>query len=177
MHLTLLHQVILLLRSFSILPLLFSSTFFFERYFSTEYAKHCHDHLGGAWTNFGGCAYEASGSTCWFSECSTIFSTTSFWWWALIFGNSSQKGRVHIVHGNRGSFCFGIRRLYLGASLMYFFLFDSWCMYFFMGCICRGRHYVLCFFYCFLFHMWHIGYWFILWDYLWYMSFIFCFVK
>ena len=170
MHLTLLHQVILLLRSFSILPPLFSSTFFFEQYFSTEYAKHCHDHLGGAWTNFGGCAYEASGSTCWFSECSTIFSTTSFddepW---LPFGNSSQKGGVHIVHGDRGSFCFVVNRLYLGAS---------WCIYFilahdvlfFWWCISvlwviydvRGRHYVLCFFSCFLFHMWYIGYWFIL---------------
>ena len=37
----------------------------------------------------------------------------------------------------------------------------------------------LCFYlyYCFLFHMCYIGYWFILWGYSWYMSFIFCFVK
>ena len=43
----------------------------------------------------------------------------------LPFDNLSQKGGVHIVHGDRGSFCFGVHRLYLGASLMYFFLFGS----------------------------------------------------
>ena len=61
-------------------------------------------------------------------------------------------------------------RLYLGAS---------WCIYFLWVVYVKGRYFVLCFYfyYCFLFHMCHIGYWFILWGYLWYMSFIFCFVK
>ena len=81
----------------------------------------------------------------------------------LPFGNLSQKGGVH-VHVDRGSFCFGAR-LYLGASLMYFFLFGSWCISFIWVIYVRGRHYVLCLFYCFLFHMWYIGYWFILWGY------------
>ena len=93
----------------------------------------------------------------------------------LPFGNSSQKGGVH-MHVDRESFCFGAK-FYLGASLMYFFLFGSWCIYFLWVVYVRGRHYVLCFFYCFLFHMWYIGYCFILWDYSWYMSSIFCFVK
>ena len=34
----------------------------------------------------------------------------------LPFGNSSQKGGVHIVHGDRGSFCFRVHKFYLGAS-------------------------------------------------------------
>ena len=31
--------------------------------------------------------------------------------------------------------------------------------------------------FCFLFHIWYIGHWFILWGYSWYMFFILCFVK
>ena len=33
------------------------------------------------------------------------------------------------MHVDRESFCFGAK-FYLGASLMYFFLFGSWCIYF-----------------------------------------------
>ena len=56
------------------------------------------------------------------------------------------------MHVDRESFCFGAK-FYLGASLMYFFLFGSWCIYFLWVVYVRWRHYVLCFFYCFLFHM------------------------
>ena len=48
------------------------------------------------------------------------------------------------MHGDRGSFFFfGVHRLYLGASLMYFFLFGSWCIYFLWVVYVRGRHYVI----------------------------------
>ena len=58
------------------------------------------------------------------------------------------------------------------------FLFIWLKMYLFLRVVyVRGRHYVLCFFYCFLFHMWYIGHWSILRRYSWYMPFIFYFVK
>ena len=148
-----------------------------------EYAGHCHDYSGGAWTDFGGCACGASSFTCWFGECSMVSSTTSFWCWALIaLWQFVTKGGVHIVHGDRGSFCFGVHRLYLGTPWCISFYFGSW--YIFWWCISvlwvvyvRGRHFVLCFFYCFLIHMCYIGYWFILWGYSWYTSFIFLFCE
>ena len=102
----------------------------------------------------------------------------------LPFGNLSQKGEVHIgfMHEDRGSFFFFFVRLYLGASWCIFY-FGSWCIcfgddvFFLWVVYVKGRQYVLSFFSCFLFHMWYIGYWFILWGYSWYMSFIFCCVK
>ena len=83
-----------------------------------------------------------------------------------------------------GVFCFGAR-LYLGGwawrilfwFLMYlFFSFDVFIIY---GLYMLGRDTVFYVsFYCFLFHIWYIGCWFILWGYSWYMSyFMFCEIK
>ena len=94
----------------------------------------------------------------------------------MCFKGSKNVQVVVLMHVDRGSFCFGAR-FYLGAFLMYFFFFGSWCIYFLWFAYVRVRHYVLCLFYCFLFHMWYVSYWFILWGYSWYMSFIFYFVK
>ena len=88
------------------------------------------------------------------------------------------------MHVDRGVFCFGAS-LYLGAwawymlflLLMYPFFF-LWFIYHLWVVYVRGKHYILCFFYCFLFHIRYIGCWFILWGYSWYMSyFMFCEIK
>jgi len=59
----------------------------------------------------------------------------------LPFGNSSQKGGVHI-HGDRGRFC----RLYLGVScyVLYFVYFGFDVSLFVWVVYVRGRHYVFC---------------------------------
>ena len=98
----------------------------------------------------------------------------------LPFSNLSQKGRVHFVHVDWGSlsFCFGVR-LYLGASLMYFFFFGSWCIYFLWFVYVRGRHYVLCL--CLLFLVSHVIHWLLIYImrlftvYVFY--FLFCEIK
>ena len=70
----------------------------------------------------------------------------------MCFKGSKNVQVVVLMHVDRGSFCFGAR-FYLGAFLMYFFFFGSWCIYldvffFFMGCICYGE--TLCFFISFI---------------------------
>ena len=56
------------------------------------------------------------------------------------------------MHGDRGSFCFGVHRLYLGASWCISFYFGSWYILFgddvfsfLLVVYVRGRHYALWF--------------------------------
>ena len=85
-----------------------------------------------------------------------------------------KKGEYIVIGGD----IFGYR-LYLGDMICIWF----WCIYLITGCICKGETLCLCFYaYCFyvfmfLFHIMVHWFWFILWGYSWYMSYILCFVK
>ena len=156
-----------------------------------EYAGDYHDHSGGLGTDFGGCTYGVSGFACWFGECSVVYSTTSFWWWALIALWQFVTKIRSTYNGDRGRFwCFWRFRALgcISRSFMYF-LFIWLVMYMFLTCDVFIDYelymlgvdtlflFLFCFYYCFWFHMCYFGCWFILWGYSWYISFIFYFVK
>ena len=69
-------------------------------------------------------------------------------------------------------------RLYPGASsciIFWLMMYLSWCIYFYVMYMLGGD--IIFYFSVSCFTLCYIGYWFILWGYSWYMSFILCFVK